>query len=171
VQSTKASVDNLNLLAQGRGEVAFALGDSVALAWAGNAEAGFPQRLEGLRAIAAIYPNYVQIGADAQPGIVTLEDLPGKSMSVGEGLPPGFGSGISGSIALGTAIAFALFTLWTAAYGTLPSQVVRAMRVGFLLLLTFGLVANLVAKTAPAKAFFWALGVAGFLTGIYNWVF
>ena len=88
-----------------------------------------------------------------------------------EGLPPGFGAGISGKIAFGTAIAFALFTLWTAAYGALPSQVVRAMHVGFLLLLTFGLVANLVAKTAPAKAFFWALGVAGFLTGIYNWVF
>ena len=83
VQSTKASVENLNLLAQGRGEIAFALGDSVALAWEGNAEAGFPQRLEGLRAIAAIYPNYVQIVADAQSGIVTLEDLPGKSMSVG----------------------------------------------------------------------------------------
>jgi TRAP transporter TAXI family solute receptor len=32
VQATKASVENLNLLAQGRGEIAFALGDSVALA-------------------------------------------------------------------------------------------------------------------------------------------
>lgn len=83
VQATKASVENLNLLAQGRGEIAFALGDSVALAWEGNEEAGFPRRLESLRAIAAIYPNYVQIVADAQSGIVSLEDLPGKSMSVG----------------------------------------------------------------------------------------
>ncbi len=88
-----------------------------------------------------------------------------------EGLPPGFGPGISGKIAFGIAIAFALFTLWTAAYGSLPSQVVRAMHVGFLLLLTFGLVANLVAKSVPAKVFFWSLGIAGFLTGLYNWVF
>ncbi|WMT85884.1 TAXI family TRAP transporter solute-binding subunit [Pelagibacterium sp. 26DY04] len=83
VQATKASVENLNLLAQGRGEIAFALGDSVALAWEGNEEAGFPGPLEGLRAIGAIYPNYVQIVADAQSGIVSLEDLPGRSMSVG----------------------------------------------------------------------------------------
>ena len=107
-----------------------------------------------------------------QPGDIGADALAHQSdEDFSEGLPPGFGPGISGSIAFGTAIAFALFTLWTAAYGTLPSQVVRAMHVGFLLLLTFGLVANLVAKTAPAKAFFWALGMAGFLTGIYNWVF
>ena len=31
VQSTKASVENLNLLQQGRGELAFSLGDSVAV--------------------------------------------------------------------------------------------------------------------------------------------
>ncbi|HQF31586.1 MAG TPA: TAXI family TRAP transporter solute-binding subunit, partial [Hyphomicrobiales bacterium] len=41
VQSTKASVENLNLLQQGRGELAFALGDSVKLGWEGNTEAGF----------------------------------------------------------------------------------------------------------------------------------
>ena len=40
VQSTKASVENLNLLQQGRGELAFALGDSVKLGWEGNTEAG-----------------------------------------------------------------------------------------------------------------------------------
>lgn len=83
VQATKASVENLNLLAQGRGEIAFSLGDSVALAWEGNEEAGFPRALTGLRAIAAIYPNYVQIVADASSGIAALEDLPGRSLSVG----------------------------------------------------------------------------------------
>ena len=46
VQSTKASVENLNLLQQGRGEIALALGDSVMAAWAGNQEAGFPQKLD-----------------------------------------------------------------------------------------------------------------------------
>jgi len=107
-----------------------------------------------------------------QPGDVRADALAHQSEEeIAEGLPPGFGPGITGKIAFGTAIAFALFTLWTAAYGTLPSQVVRAMHVGFLLLLSFGLVANLVARTAPTKALFWALGVAGFLTGVYNWVF
>ncbi|MBD8065035.1 TRAP transporter permease [Devosia sp. PTR5] len=88
-----------------------------------------------------------------------------------EGLPPGFGTGLMGRVAFCIAIAFALFQLWTAAYGTLPSQVVRAMHVGFLLLLGYGLVGNLVAKTLTGRFFFWALGIIGFLTGVYNWVF
>jgi TRAP transporter TAXI family solute receptor len=83
VQATKASVENLNLLQQGKGEVAFALGDSVKLAWEGDKEAGFPAKVDKLRAIAAIYPNYVQIVASKDSGIQTLADLKGKSLSVG----------------------------------------------------------------------------------------
>jgi TRAP transporter TAXI family solute receptor len=83
VQSTKASVENLNLLQQGRGEIAFALGDSVQLAAEGSTEAGFPGPLDKLRAVAAIYPNYIQIVASEESGIETLEDLKGKSLSVG----------------------------------------------------------------------------------------
>jgi len=83
VQATKASVENLNLLAQGSGEIAFALGDSVALAWAGDTEAGFPAPLQNLRAIAAIYPNYIQIVAETESGATTLADLEGMSLSVG----------------------------------------------------------------------------------------
>jgi TRAP transporter TAXI family solute receptor len=83
VQATKASVENLNLLQQGKGELAFALGDSVKAGWDGVEEAGFPQPLTEIRAIAAIYPNYVQIVANAESGIKTLEDLKGKSISVG----------------------------------------------------------------------------------------
>ena len=88
-----------------------------------------------------------------------------------EGLPPGFGPGIMGTIAFAIAIGFALFQLWTAAYGTLPSQVVRAMHVAFLLLLAFGLIGNLVARSTFSRVGFWTLGVLGFLTGVYNWVF
>ncbi|TKA96748.1 TAXI family TRAP transporter solute-binding subunit [Cereibacter changlensis] len=83
VQATKASVENLNLLAQGKGEIAFSLGDAVALAWEGNAEAGFPQPLKNLRAIAAIYPNYIQIVAETSSGATTLADLKGMTLSVG----------------------------------------------------------------------------------------
>ncbi|MGE0061274.1 MAG: TAXI family TRAP transporter solute-binding subunit [Xanthobacteraceae bacterium] len=83
VQSTKASVENLNLLQQGKGEIAFTLGDSLADAWAGNPEVGFKAKLGKLRTVAAIYPNYVQIAALKSSGIKTLADLKGKRMSVG----------------------------------------------------------------------------------------
>jgi TRAP transporter TAXI family solute receptor len=83
VQATKASVENLNLLQQGRGEIAFTLGDSLKLAWEGDTDAGFPGKLDKLRGIAAIYPNYVQIVASQESGIKTLADLEGKSLSVG----------------------------------------------------------------------------------------
>lgn len=83
VQATKASVENLNLLQQGKGEVAFALGDSVKLAWEGNADAGFKAKLDKLRGIAAIYPNYIQVVASKESGINALSDLKGKSLSVG----------------------------------------------------------------------------------------
>ena len=83
VQATKASVENLNLLQQGKGELAFSLGDSVKLAWEGDAEVGFAQPLDKLRGIAAIYPNYIQIVATADSGITDLEGLKGKGLSVG----------------------------------------------------------------------------------------
>lgn len=83
VQATKASVENLNLLQAGRGELAFALGDSVADAWNGVEDAGFKTPLKKIRAIAGTYPNYIQIVANAESGIKTLEDLKGKRISVG----------------------------------------------------------------------------------------
>lgn len=83
VQATKASVENLNLLQEGGGEIAFTLGDSLAFAWEGNEEAGFRGKLDKLRAVAAIYPNYIQLVATAESGIKTITDLKGKSLSVG----------------------------------------------------------------------------------------
>ena len=83
VQATKASVENLNLLQEGKGEIAFTLGDSLALAVAGNTEAGFAAPLDKLRTVAAIYPNYVQVVASQESGIKTLADLKGKRLSVG----------------------------------------------------------------------------------------
>ncbi|MBK7589943.1 MAG: TAXI family TRAP transporter solute-binding subunit [Betaproteobacteria bacterium] len=83
VQATKASVENLNLLQAGRGEIAFTLGDSLSDAWKGNEDAGFKAPLKKLRGIAAIYPNYIQIVARADAGIRTLADLKGKRISVG----------------------------------------------------------------------------------------
>ncbi len=83
VQATKASVENLNLLQQGKGEIAFTLGDSLAFAWKGDEEAGFKTKLDKLRGITAIYPNYIQVVASRDSGIRTLADLKGKRLSVG----------------------------------------------------------------------------------------
>ncbi len=83
VQATKGSVENLVLLNAGKGEIAFTLGDSLAFARDGNEEAGFKTKLDKLRGIAAIYPNYIQVVATKESGIKTLADLKGKRLSVG----------------------------------------------------------------------------------------
>ncbi len=83
VQATKASAENLNLLQNGRGEVAFTLGDTFSEAYKGNEEAGFKTPLSKLRTVAAIYPNYIHFLASADSGITSLADLKGKRVSVG----------------------------------------------------------------------------------------
>lgn len=83
VQATKASLENLNLIQAGRGEVAFTMGDTLSNAWKGNADAGFKKPLKKLRTIAGLYTNYIHIIASADSGIKTLADLKGKRVSVG----------------------------------------------------------------------------------------
>ncbi len=83
VQATKGSVENLTLLQQGKGEVAFTLGDALAGGLAGDAEMGFRAKTDKIRGIGAIYPNYVQIVASKESGVKTLADLKGKRLSVG----------------------------------------------------------------------------------------
>lgn len=83
VQATKASVENLILLEQGRGEIAFTLGDSLKAGWDGDEDAGFKAKLGKLRAIGAIYPSYIQLVATKDSGITAVTDLKGKSLSVG----------------------------------------------------------------------------------------
>jgi len=83
VQATAGSVRNLRLLEASDGEVAFTLGDSLADAWAGNNQAGFDRPSTKLRAIAKIYPNFIQIVASNRSGIKTLADLKEKRVSVG----------------------------------------------------------------------------------------
>src|SRR5437763_3158737 len=100
VQATKASVENLNLLQAGRGEIAFTLGDSLSDAWKGNEEAGFKTPLKKLRGVAAVYPNYIQIVARADSGIKTLADLKGKKISVGA---PKSGTELNARVILGAA--------------------------------------------------------------------
>ncbi|QUS41796.1 TAXI family TRAP transporter solute-binding subunit [Tardiphaga alba] len=83
VETTDGSVANLMRLQQGTGQVAFALGDALMAGWRGDAQAGFAGKLDGLRVIGALYPNYVQIVATKASGIRSLKDLQGKSLAVG----------------------------------------------------------------------------------------
>jgi hypothetical protein len=83
VQATKASAENLNLLQAGKGEVAFTLGDTLSEAWKGNADVGFKTKLDKLRTLASIYPNYIHFLAADAAGIHSLADLKGKRVSVG----------------------------------------------------------------------------------------
>jgi TRAP transporter TAXI family solute receptor len=83
VQVTQGSIENLRLLQEGDGELAFSLGDTATAAWKGSKDAGFSAPLNKLRGVAAIYRNYVQIVVSESSGIKTLEDLKGKRVSVG----------------------------------------------------------------------------------------
>ncbi|MBR0847999.1 TRAP transporter permease [Bradyrhizobium diazoefficiens] len=87
------------------------------------------------------------------------------------GFPEGFGPGWWGHLAYWTGIAFATFQLYVAAFNYLPSQVVRGVHVGFLVLLTFGLIANFTARSAFGRAAGWVIGGAGFFCGLYQWIF
>ena len=87
------------------------------------------------------------------------------------GFPEGFGPRGWGRLAYAIGIAFAAFQLYVAAFNYLPSQVVRGVHVGFLMLLTFGLIANFTARSDFGRAAGWLTGAAGFLCGLYQWIF
>jgi TRAP transporter 4TM/12TM fusion protein len=87
------------------------------------------------------------------------------------GFPAGFGPGGWGYLAYAIGIVFAAFQLYVAAFNYLPSQVVRGVHVGFLLLMTFGLIGNFTAKGDFGRALGWLIGGAGFLCGLYQWIF
>jgi TRAP transporter 4TM/12TM fusion protein len=87
------------------------------------------------------------------------------------GFPAGFGPGGWGYLAHAIGIVFAAFQLYVAAFNYLPSQVVRGVHVGFLLLMTFGLIGNFTAKGDFGRALGWLIGGAGFLCGLYQWIF
>jgi len=87
------------------------------------------------------------------------------------GFPEGFGPRGWRHLAYGVGIAFAVFQLYVAARNDLASQVVRGIHVGFLILLTFGLIGNFTAKTDFGRAVGWLIGGLGFLCGLYQWIF
>jgi hypothetical protein len=82
------------------------------------------------------------------------------------GFPEGFGPRGWGHLAYAIGIAFAVFQLVIAAWNVLPSQVVRGVHVGFLILMTFGLIGNFTAKSNAGRAAGWLIGGVGFLCGL-----
>ena len=83
VVATQATVENLNLLQQGKGVIALAQGDILTDAWKGNPEAGFPSSRTKIRLIGAAFPNYIHILARADANVGSVSDLRGKRVSVG----------------------------------------------------------------------------------------
>jgi TRAP transporter TAXI family solute receptor len=83
VQATQATVENLNLLQQGKGVLALAQGDILTEAWKGNPEAGFPSSRTKIRLLGAAYPNYIHIIARHDANIKSVYDLKGRRVSVG----------------------------------------------------------------------------------------
>ena len=80
-QTTGASVEDVNLMAQKKVELAFLMSD--VLSDALNGEGSFQAPVTNVQQIAALYPNYVQIVTSKKSGIKTLSDLRGKRVAVG----------------------------------------------------------------------------------------
>ena len=76
-----------------------------------------------------------------------------------------------GGIIFWIALAFSSFQLWTAAFSPLSSQVVRAIHVGFVLLLVFALRPGFRSQGAGQPVLAWLLGLTGFAFGFYHWYF
>ncbi|MFD0462499.1 hypothetical protein ACFQY9_12105 [Microvirga aerilata] len=53
--------------------------------------------------------------------------------------------------------------------GGVPSQVVRALHVGFLSLVAGAMIANHRATTPSLRAVGWVIGLVGFVVGLYHW--
>ncbi|MGY4688518.1 TAXI family TRAP transporter solute-binding subunit [Salibacterium sp. K-3] len=83
VQSTGASVENINLLEEDRAELAITMSDAVSQAYEGTGAFEDEEAKEGLRGMASLYPNYVQVVTTEDSGIESMEDLEGMDVGVG----------------------------------------------------------------------------------------
>ncbi|MGR3729615.1 MAG: TRAP transporter permease [Limimaricola soesokkakensis] len=82
----------------------------------------------------------------------------------------GFPPGATGRLLFWIAVVFSSFQIVTAAHLVdLPSQVTRALHVGFLMLMTFPLVAAARGRGAGLKTMAWAFALAGVAVALYQW--
>jgi uncharacterized protein len=85
-ETTSASVDNLVLVANGDSDIAFALEDSAIDAVSGKESFDEPLPLKSL---GTLYPNITQVVVKADSDIESIEDMKGRTISVGS---PGSGT-------------------------------------------------------------------------------
>lgn len=88
-QSTGASVENIGLVAKGETEIAFIQSDITFYAYEGIENFADTGKVENIRGMAMLYPEVVQIVANASAGINSIEDLKGKKVAIGA---PGSGT-------------------------------------------------------------------------------
>lgn len=81
VKTTAGSAANIRLLSQDYLELAIAQSDVIDEMYTGTLDT---QAMKGYSAIAALYPEPVQIVVRADSGIASVSDLAGKKVSVGE---------------------------------------------------------------------------------------
>ena len=82
VQSTGASVANINLLKQGKVDIAFVQND-IAYYAANGTEMFKGKQVAGLQGLATLYPETVQIVTLKKSGIKSVADFKGKRIAVG----------------------------------------------------------------------------------------
>ncbi len=95
--------------------------------------------------------------------------IPGQTKTEAR-LEKGWGHDFEGRALFWIAVTFSAFQIVTATFSPLPSQIVRSVHVGFLMIVVFGVTSTLTDKRA-AKLVYWALGIAGFVLGFYHWAF
>ncbi|SFH18099.1 hypothetical protein SAMN05660649_04172 [Desulfotomaculum arcticum] len=81
-QSTGASVANINMLKDGSVQMAFVQND-IAYYAANGTEMFKDQKVEGLKGLATLYPETIQIVTLDKTGINSIADLKGKRVAVG----------------------------------------------------------------------------------------
>lgn len=83
VESTAASVVNATKIGEGKAELAFAMNDVVSQAYEGIETFADKGKVENLRGVASLYPNFVQVFTLEDSGISEIADLKGKRVGVG----------------------------------------------------------------------------------------
>lgn len=81
-QSTGASVANINLLQQGKVDLAFVQND-IAYYAVNGVEMFKDKKVAGLKGLATLYPETVQIVTIAKSGVTSIDQLKGKRVAVG----------------------------------------------------------------------------------------
>lgn len=92
VQSTGASAVNATLIGGKKVDIAFAMNDVVSYAYTGTEVFKDKGKVENLRGIASLYPNFVQVITLEGKGINEIVDLKGKKVGVGA---PGSGTEVN----------------------------------------------------------------------------